>query len=378
MNLAIEEEHFLMSEYIFVLVWLVLCVAFATAVNSVHQINVLGKKELRHYWWYALIVILPLIYFAGVRDLSFGDSYVYSESYVALPNNLSELIPYLSDISKDKGFYFLSGIIKILFGSNTTVYFWVLAAIQGLIIAWLYRKYSTSYVTSIFLFIASSDYLSWMQNGIRQFTAVTIILAATTLMLRKKYIPLILVILIASTVHQSALLMLPIVFIAQGKAWNKKTIMALIAMLLAIAFVDQFTGILDTMLADTQYGNVVSDWQSWNDDGTNPLRVLVYSVPTILSLIGIRYIRNADDPVINLCCNMSVITTALYCLSIFTSGVFLGRLPIYTSLYSVGILLPWEVNNLFTEKSAKLVKVVMILAYIAFYYYQMHFTWALL
>ena len=154
--------------------------------------------------------------------------------------------------------------------------------------------------------------------------------------------------------------------------------MALIAMLLAIAFVDQFTGILDTMLADTQYGNVVSDWQSWNDDGTNPLRVLVYSVPTILSLIGIRYIRNADDPVINLCCNMSVITTALYCLSIFTSGVFLGRLPIYTSLYSVGILLPWEVNNLFTEKSAKLVKVVMILAYIAFYYYQMHFTWALL
>ena len=197
-------------------------------------------------------------------------------------------------------------------------------------------------------------------------------------MLRKKYIPLILVILIASTVHQSALLMLPIVFIAQGKAWNKKTIMALIAMLLAIAFVDQFTDILDTMLADTQYGNVVSDWQSWNDDGTNPLRVLVYSVPTILSLIGIRYIRNADDPVINLCCNMSVITTALYCLSIFTSGVFLGRLPIYTSLYSVGILLPWEVNNLFTEKSAKLVKVVMILAYIAFYYYQMHFTWALL
>ena len=378
MNLAIEEEHFLMSEYIFVLVWLVLCVAFATAVNSVHQINVLGKKELRHYWWYALIVILPLIYFAGVRDLSFGDSYVYSESYAALPNNLSELIPYLSDISKDKGFYFLSGIIKILFGSNTIVYFWVLAAIQGLIIAWLYRKYSTSYVTSIFLFIASSDYLSWMQNGIRQFTAVTMILAATTLMLRKKYIPLILVILIASTVHQSALLMLPIVFIAQGKAWNKKTIMALIAMLLAIAFVDQFTGILDTMLADTQYGNVVSDWQSWNDDGTNPLRVLVYSVPTILSLIGIRYIRNADDPVINLCCNMSVITTALYCLSIFTSGVFLGRLPIYTSLYSVGILLPWEVNNLFTEKSAKLVKVVMILAYIAFYYYQMHFTWALL
>ena len=123
-------------------------------------------------------------------------------------------------------------------------------------------------------------------NGIRQFTAVTIIFAATPLILRKKYVPLILIILLAATIHASALLMLPVVFIVQGKAWNKKTIIFIIASMIALVFVDQFTNVLDNLLTDTQYTNVVSDWQSWNDNGTNAIRVLVYSLPAILSLIG--------------------------------------------------------------------------------------------
>ncbi len=80
--------------------------------------------------------------------------------------------------------------------------------------------------------------------------------------------------------------MLPIAFIVQGKAWNGKTILFIVLSVAAVFFVDKFTNILENMLSDTQYQNVVSDWQSWNDDGTNFLRVLVYSVPAILAFIG--------------------------------------------------------------------------------------------
>ena len=97
-------------------------------------------------------------------------------------------------------------------------------------------------------------------------------------------------------------------------------------------FANQFTNILDTMLSETQYENMVSDWQSWQDDGTNFLRVLVYCVPTIISLIGLKSIRQEDDPLINLCTNMSIVSAGLYVISMFTSGVFIGRLPIYFSL----------------------------------------------
>ena len=115
-----------------------------------------------------------------------------------------------------------------------------------LIIMWMFRKYSEDYWFSIFLFVASTDYISWTFNGIRQFTAVVIAYAATPFILKKKYIPSILLILLASTMHQSVLLMIPIIFIIQGKAWNKKTVVCILACLTALLFVDQFTNIMDS------------------------------------------------------------------------------------------------------------------------------------
>ena len=182
------------------------------------------------------------------------------------------------------------------------------------------------------------------------------------------------IILLASTIHQSALLMIPIVIIAQGKAWNKRSITFWVAALIAIVFVNQFTNILDSMMQETQYANMVSDWNEWGDDGTNALRVLVYSIPTILSLIGLKYIQAEDDPVINFCTNMSIISTGIYIISMFTSGIFIGRLPIYASLYNY-ILLPWEIDHMFTKESKRLIMIVMVAAYLVFYWYQIEVVW---
>ena len=213
-----------------------------------------------------------------------------------------------------------------------------------------------------------------MFNGIRQFIAVTLIFAATGFMLKKEWIPTLLVILLASTMNQSALLMIPIVIIAQGKAWNKRSILFLIATLIAVIFVDQFTNILDNMMQETQYANMVSDWNEWGDDGTNVLRVLVYAVPTIFSLLGLKYIKAEDDSVIDFCTNMSIVSTGLYIISMFTSGIFIGRLPIYVSLYNY-ILLPWEIDHMFTKESKRLIMIVMVAAYLVFYWYQIEVVW---
>ena len=71
---------------------------------------------------------------------------------------------------------------------------------------------------------------------------------------------------------------------------------------------------------------------------------------------------------------MSIISTGLYIISMFTSGIFIGRLPIYFSLYNY-ILLPWEIENLFTQRSKKIIYIGLIACYIVFYYYQMHIIW---
>ena len=168
----------------------------------------------------------------------------------------------------------------------------------------------------------------------RQFLAVTIIFACTGLLLKKKYLPVILVILLAATIHGSALFMLPIIFLAQGKAWNKKTLLFIAGVILIIAGVDQFTQILQDMLTDTQYSDMTTNeiWKA--DDGTSFIRVLVYSVPAVFAFLGIKYIEESGDPVVNLAANMSIVTAGLYVVSMFTSGIYIGRMPIYTLIFS--------------------------------------------
>lgn len=362
-----------MSQNLFIIAWLA-GMAFISGVTSTVQYeNVLGKKEIRANWIFAVLIFLPIFIQAAFRG-DVGDSYAYKTMFNSLPDTVDGLIVYLPTVTKDIGFSVLSGVIKIIFGGNTTVYFLILALIQSIILIAVYRKYSTQYLISIFLFVASTDYLSWMFNGIRQFTAVSLIFAATSLIFKKKWIATLLIILLASTIHQSALLMIPMVLIAQGKAWNKRSMLFLLVALIAVMFVDQFTNILDDMMQETQYANMVTDWNEWGDDGTNALRVLVYSVPTVLSLIGLKYIREENNEVINFCTNMSIISTGLYIISMFTSGVFIGRLPIYASLYNY-ILLPWELEYMFTEDSKKLLQVIMVGAYLVFFWYQIAVVW---
>lgn len=362
------------GKYIFTLIWpvVVALIYNMTGAKKV-PVRVLGKNEPRVGWGWALLLAIPLIVGAAQRGY-FADTTAYILGFRSIPTNIAELPAYMQTVSKDELFSFVSALIKIFITQNDEVYLGILAAFQMLTLAKIYRKYSTDFFMSIFLFIASTDYLSWMFNGLRQFTAVCIILFAFHFILTKKYLFAIIVILFASFFHGSALLVIPFIFIVQGKAWNKKTLLFLFGVIIAVAFVDQFTNILDTALADTQYKNVVSDWTQGQDDGTNILRVLVYSVPAIISLYGKRTIDKADNRLINICTNMSIASAGIYVVSMFTSGIYIGRLPIYFSLFSY-ILLPWEITQIFSRNMSKVVKIVLYFCYIVFYIIQVFFTW---
>ena len=169
--------------------------------------------------------------------------------------------------------------------------------------------------------------------------------------------------------------MIPIAFIVQGKAWNKKTLLFMALVLIAIVFVNEFTSFLDDSLQNTQYANVVNDFSELNDNGTNPIRVAFYSVPAIVSFFARKKLSQEDDRLINICANMSIISSGLYIVSMVTSGIYLGRLPIYVSLFNY-LLIPWEIKYLTTPKSRSLVTAIAVVVYLAFFYYQMHFSWS--
>lgn len=364
-----------MNQFLLILLWIFVMWGATTQINLLHKEEVGGKTVYNYAPFFAILVFIPIIIWAGLRG-DFQDTGLYRELFREMPEAISGMGEYLQTVDKDLGFSVFSIILKSVIGNRDVLYFFIIALIQGGCLIYVYRKYSTNYILSILLFILSTDYISWMFNGIRQFLAVAVWFACFPLLLKRKYISLIAIILILSTIHGSAVLLLPLIFIVQGKAWNKKTLFFIACALLAIIFVDSFTTILDDVLASTQYEDLVSSevWQQ--DDGTNIIRVLVYAVPTILALIGRKQIKIADNKIINICVNMSLLSTGIYLVSMFTSGILIGRLPIYFSLYNY-ILIPWEIENIFTVRSRKLLYPLMIGAYLVFYYYQLNYGWGI-
>lgn len=367
-----------LTNYWWLLIWIFVGGVVMYSLDPKCREVVLGKEKVCWSKPAAIGLVIPYIIWGGFRSDIFGDTGAYRIMFQEAPSKFAEWSSYLADVTKDKGFSVITLFIKLIVGNSDHIYFLLLATIQILFVVYIYRRHSCNYWLSIFFFIASTDYMSWVHNGSRQFLAVTIVFMATELLLKKKYILYLFIVLFAATIHGSALLMIPIAYIILGEAWNKKTIFCMIAAIIALIYVDRFTNILDTLLSDTQYTNVVSDWQSWEDNGTNPIRVLVYSIPTLLSIIGLKWIKAEKDPVINLAVNASIVSTGLYLLSMGTSGIFIGRLPIYTSLYANGILLPWEIENIFTRDSARIITILAVVLYSLFFVYQMRFIWGVL
>lgn len=356
---------------------LVVSAMIALMMGQRVQVNVYGDKQIHYTWLPSLLLIIPMIYVAGTRTktiLEFGDTSAYLAFFKSATTSLAELFASFSEEGKDRGFLIFTTVVKSVIGNREIVYFTLIAVICVLSVMVTYKNYSCNFIISAFLFIASGDYVQWTFNGIRQFIPVAVLFACIGLIIKKKYVLLIFLILILSTIHATALLMLPMIFIVQGKAWNKKTLLFAVSIMLSIAFVDQFTNLITNFMENTQYSGEVD--QYLNTEGTSIQRVLVYSIPAVLSLRFKKYIDKAENPVTNLAANMSLIAAFSYALSGFTSGLFLGRIPIYFSLYNY-ILLPWIVERVFTKRSAIVIYIVMICFYLFYYYYQIHIIWGL-
>ena len=358
--------------YLFVL--LLAAAWFASAAHQTYTTEINGQQETRYGWLPVLIIIIPMIIAAATRSSAIGDTSAYIAGFRNTVPSFSAIPEVFAQDRKDEGFSIFNILIKMIIGDRHQLYFGIIAAICLLCVAYIYRKYSCNFAMSMFLFLASSDYIQWTHNGMRQFIAVCIIFAATDLLLKKKYIPYLLIVLLASTIHATALLMIPICFIVQGRGWNIRSVLFTIAVLIAINFSGALSDAIVDFMMETQYDNEVDQFLA--TEGTNILRVVVFAIPPILALVFRRYLDAAQRPILHLSTNMSIISMGAYIISAVTSGIFVGRIPIYFSLYNY-ILLPWLVENVFDKKSQKLVYAIIIVCYVYFYCYQVSVVWTL-
>lgn len=362
-----------MTIYVFMLIWVIIFGILANVTSKtvcVDSENMI--YEQRANLFFALMTFSVIIFFASLRS-SVADTAAYVSMFKSYPSDLSQIDGLLNGVAKRyPGFLVLTVILK-KFTSDYNVWFTIIAVISGICVMIPLYKYSSNFGVSAFLFMASCQF-SWMFNGMRQFLVASIIFACTGLVLRRKFIPYTIIVCLLSTIHISVLILIPMYFIVAGEPWNKRTMLFVGAIILAILFTSKFTGLLEGVIENTDYATAMEEFKE-TDDGTSIIRIAVESVPIIIAFVYRNRIKDKLTPIIKLSINMSLVASGLYVISkIARSGIMLGRLPIYFSMYNL-ILLPWLIKNIFNKEEKRLVYYLMVILYIAFFYYQMVVTW---
>lgn len=353
------------------IIWIGITGLLCHAFGGKRQELVNGKSELRTNWFWAVLIFIPITICSAQRGTWEGDTGTYSLMFQEIPSDLGAISDVFASAERDKGYPVLELIIKSIGGTFRQMVT-AIAIFSSFAIVSTYRKYSCSYLLSIFLFVAGFEYYQWMFNGMRQFMAVSILLLCTPAIINKQYKKIILPFCIAATLHMSILIVVPCLFIVHGKALNKRVglfIAGIALVVFTLAQTGKLNDVIMDLMSETQYDSIMREFVETMDGGTSMMRVLVYCVPVAIAILGLQYIRKENDPVINFCVNMSAISMGIYIVSMFTSAVLIGRLPIYFSIYNY-ILLPWEVKHIFERRSAKLVTGTLAVLYIAYNYYQ--------
>ncbi|WP_337814350.1 EpsG family protein [Intestinibacter sp.] len=362
-----------MTIYVFMLIWVIIFGILANVTSKtvcVDSENMIYEQRVNLF--FALITFSVIIFFASLRS-SVADTGAYISMFKSYPSDLSQIDGLLNGVAKRyPGFLVLTVLLK-KFTSDYNVWLTIIAVISGICVMIPLYKYSSNFGVSAFLFMASCQF-SWMFNGMRQFLVASIIFACTGLVLRRKFIPYAIIVCLLSTIHTSALILIPMYFIVTGEPWNKRTMLFVGAIVLAVLFTSKFTGMLEDVVENTDYATSMEEFKE-TDDGTSIMRIAVESVPVIIAFVYRNRIKDKLTPIIKLSINMSLVASGLYVISkIARSGIMLGRLPIYFSMYNL-ILLPWLIKNIFNKEEKRLVYYIMVVLYIAFFYYQMVVAW---
>ena len=314
---------------------------------------------------YAIVVFGYFIFWIGMRKYV-ADTSTYIGMFQSVPSDFSTAWNQIDWEGKNPGFDIFNIIFKCFISQDYQWWLMTIAIISGVCIMVVLRKYSCDFFFSSFLFMTLLTF-TWMMNGMRQFICVAVLFLCCDWIKDGKFLRFLIAVLLMSTFHMTALLMLPIYFVARSKPWDKKIGLFIIGIILICIFAEPFFSGVDSALGNTAYAGATGQFEE--DDGVNPLRVLFFAIPPFIAFWKRKELEcyYEKNKVLQICINMSLITAALYFVGVFTSGILIGRLPIYCEVYDL-ILIPYLLNVCFTKQERTIVKPIYVLVLVLFFY----------
>lgn len=307
---------------------------------------------------FSILVFAYITFWIGMRGYIM-DTGTYIGGFNSIPDDFSKAWSQIDWEGKSPGWDVFNVFFKCFVSDDYTWWLMTIAIISMVFIMIPLRKYSVDFFFSSFVFVALT-FFTWPMNGMRQFVAVAVLFVCCDFIKDSKFVKFAIVVLLMSTVHITAILMLPIYFVAKSKPWQMRIFFFIIVIILVCIFAEPLFDSLDeNVLSDTAYAGATSQFD--NDDGVNPLRALFFAVFPVLAFIRRKSLEEyyLSDPLLPIAVNMSLVSAALNVVGVFTSGILIGRLPIYCSVYNM-LLIPYILNYGFNKKDRTIVRLGLI------------------
>lgn len=315
-------------------------------------------KDKKLEWLIIIMIALIFILVAGLRK-NIGDTGAYMHSYEMLGD-----FTQFAKNAKDKGFtYFQLYLYKI--NKDPQFLIFITSLITQASIIYSLAKYRSYFELEVYMYITCGAFLVSM-NGIRQAMVGGLLFLCTGLISKNKFIPYCIIVLILSTMHSSALIMIPIYFIVRKEAWSKTTFVVIaIAMLVFIFFYKLMPGFFDVLQNSSysEYEDVISE----KGGGSSFIRVVVNAVPVLLAYIKRNKLKELW-PESNIFVNMSIINLIFITFALY-NWIF-ARFQLYFQFYNI-VLLAYIIKNCFDDKNVRnFVYYSFVVCYFIFFYYE--------
>ncbi|MFZ3172006.1 MAG: EpsG family protein [Carboxydocellales bacterium] len=308
-----------------------------------------------------IVIMGVLILVSGLRN-NIGDTAAYQHLYTLVGNGL------VAKGSYETGFMLFLSLLNQISGNPQLMIFVTALITNGLFIG-MFRKYSSLFELQTYLYITSGYYLVTM-NGVRQALVAAILFASTKFITENKFIIYLLITLIMTTFHTSALIMIPVYFIARQEVWSKKTMILIFALPIVFIFFQPLMSIMFKTIEGTRYASYEGAIMTGGEGGANVVRVIIAAIPVVIAYFG-RHKLKQDWVQSNLFVNMSLINLIIMLFSLF--NWLFARFTLYFQPYNF-ILLPYMINTLCNREEKPLIYYLLVLFYFAYFYYEQAIT----
>lgn len=310
-----------------------------------------------------IALIIMFIAYAGLRT-NFNDTY----NYMRIFNNAPTIGEYISqtesiNLLANPLFYFLQSLFKTFINEPRAWIFITSVYIQFCFVGFI-KRYSTKFTMSIFIYVCLGTF-SLSMAAIKQTLAMATLTLAVILLEKKKWVLFYIVVFIAMLFHTYAIAfaVLPLFMI---RPWKKFTYIFVIAI---VALLMNFEGVITAFLEQAdEMGKNIAQYEVFDDYTVNIMRVAVYAVVPLISLIFSKWLFEDSLPIENLLVHMSIISLAFMSMGTQSGANMFGRMANYFELGTV-CCLPWILDKPFEERSARAVGKLAVVGFLGFYLY---------